>query len=580
MQKTPPNVHFIQKAIRGDTYTVLADSALEPEDEFTDLYWSQSSSQNVILTPPYEPKRLHRLSSQNNVLNQCIEAMEVNIDGTGYDFVPAEGLDASAINEAEKKLVTSFFNEPIPGKTFLQIRRRLRRDMESTGYGFLEVLRNVKGDVVGFRNIDSHAIRFVKLDAPVMVAKTITRGGTDIEIKMLDRERRFVQNVQSSSYGLHYYREFGTTRHCSRITGEWESETNVIDQNNRATELIVFNVNPDVMSPYGIPRWINQLPSVLGSRKAEEDNLEFLDSGGMPPAIIFVQGGVLAGTAADQLNHYLTGQLKNRNRAVVVEVQSSSGTLDATGSVQVKVERFGSERANDALYQSFDKNAEEHVRIGFRLPPLFIGRSNDYSFATAVVSYMVAEAQVFQPEREEFDSIINKTLLKALGIKTVVLKSRPVSLKTIENKIQALQLVADKVDGSEFVAEVNKLADTKLVFKEAAPAQPEAQQPPQTQDEKPQNAPVGKEPEQVDSPNVAKQVSTLKLAHDWAVANGLIVAKRELEDSEKKEILLKVENLSLEEQPLFFKAVSTLALSAPNPSFTDLVGAHGHSHIS
>lgn len=50
---------------------------------------------------------------------------------------------------------------------------------------------------------------------------------------------------------------------------------------------------------------------------------------------------------------------------------------------------------------------------------MFIGKAADYNFATAYTAYMVAEAQVFLPERDEFDNnMINATIVKALGVES------------------------------------------------------------------------------------------------------------------------------------------------------------------
>ena len=176
--------------------------------------------------------------------------------------------------------------------------------------------------------------------------------------------------------------------------------TKPVPPEKRGSELLILGINPDVTTPYFLPRWINQLPSVIGSRAAEEQNLQFLDAGGLPPAIVFIQGGTLIKDTSDQLRMYLSGLNKNKNRAVVVEVQSVSGSLDAAGKVDVKVERFGSAQSQDSMFTNYDEVTEEHVRVGFRLPPLFLGKAVDYNFATAQTSYMVAEAQVFLPERD------------------------------------------------------------------------------------------------------------------------------------------------------------------------------------
>src|SRR5882724_8073818 len=105
-------VYFIQKVIKGDTYMVLADSQLELEDEFLGLYYTSAQDTKILLQPPYNPQDLLSLVTRNNVLLQCIEAMVVNIDGTGYEFesiTPDEDID-----EKELAKATAFFEEPYP----------------------------------------------------------------------------------------------------------------------------------------------------------------------------------------------------------------------------------------------------------------------------------------------------------------------------------------------------------------------------------------------------------------------------------------------------------------------------------
>ncbi len=459
-------IKFIQKVIKGETWLVMAQSAVELEDEFSSLYFTAKSANNLFLMPPFEPNVLLNLVQTNNVLNQCIEAMEVNIDGTGHEFVPAE--EGKEINPEEEKIAKAFFEEPYPGMGFIPVRRKMRRQMESVGYAFIEVLRNLAGELVGLRSVETAHIRMVKLDAAIQVKKKIQRDGKEVELQFLDRERRFAQTVALKQQV--YYREFGTTRHINRDTGDWETPEAPVPPDKRGTELICVGINPDVTTPYWLPRWINQLPSVIGSRAAEEQNLQFLDAGGLPPAIVFIQGGTLVKGTSDQLRMYLSGLNKNKNRAVVVEVQSSSGSLDAAGKVDVKVERFGSAQSQDAMFMEYDANTEEHVRVGFRLPKLFLGRTDDYNFATAQVAYMVAEAQVFGPERTEFDSMVNKTIMNELKLKTLKFKSKPITLKDVATQLKALELSTTVATRESFLKEVNTVASMALEMAEA-PAQ-------------------------------------------------------------------------------------------------------------
>lgn len=455
-------VHGVESFLKSDSKKVIASSTLEPEDEFSDLYDAVKGDKNTVLKPTFNLKGLAALVSHNNILSQCVEAMEVNVDGTGHDFYPIE--EGGTYDENEYKTAKDFFTEPFFETSFIQIRRAVRRDLESTGNGFIEVIRALDGTVVALRHLSALSTRFIRLDEEVGVTKPINRGGVETTLTISVRERRFIQKIGSNKI---YYREFGASRELNAVTGEWlaagsKDETEDGKPIKRATEVIAFNVNTDHSTPYGIPRWINQMPSILGSRKAEEQNLEFLDSGGMPPAMIFIQGGSLAEDSANQARQYLSGKNDKKYRAVIIEAISNSGSLDNAGQVKVQVERFGADTANDAMYSTYDKTTEDHVRVGFRLPPIFVGRSQDYSYATAVISYMVAEEQVFNPERTEFDAKINNTIMKALGLKTIKFVSKPITLKTLEDKFRGLALVSPYATSESMLEEVNSITGMDL----------------------------------------------------------------------------------------------------------------------
>jgi len=565
-------IHYVQRVLKGDTYMVLASSQFEPEDEFKGYTAGVKDSSKAVLEPPFPLKVLAGLSSVNNILSQCIEAMVVNIDGTGHELISVE--DGKDHDKTEEKNLLSFLNEPYPGKSLISIRTDIRNDSENSGTGYMEVLRNAEGDLMGLRHMPATGVRMVRLDAPLDVEKTVSRNGKDVKIKVQERERRFVQSAGSNRYI--YYREFGVSRHLHRDTGEWESEENPLDPNVRATELLAFRVKKDLNSPYGLPRWINQLPSVLGSRKAEEENLSFLDAGGMPPAIIFIQGGTLAKDVANDLRMYLSGQAKNKYRAAIVEAQSSGGSIDKDAGVKITVERFGAEKANDAMFANYDKSTEDHVRVGFRLPPLFIGRSEDYNFASAKTSYMVAEAQVFGPERTEFDEIFNRTVMKALGAKTCKFKSKPITLKDVETQMKGLELSKDVTTKESFIKEMNTI--TGLVLEEnkdapqpgmpvpgAAPGVPGAPGVP-----KPKAAPVvapkAKTAGSIAPEKPAKKVQKMAaLAQEWGRAEGLIPSKFDFSEADRETIRKQVDELSVDDKAF----VTTLLINHANAPETE-----------
>jgi PBSX family phage portal protein len=564
-----PDLSVVAKVIKGDTYMVMNDSAKELEDEFVNLYYVQGGTgSNLAVMPPYPPKTLKQLVKQNNILNQCVQAMEVNIDGTGHEFVKMD--DTVEIDEDELAQARAFFTEPYPGKSFITQRRALRQDLESMGYAYLEVLRTMDGSIVGTRYIEGQTIRMVRLGEPMDMKYTVSRGGQNVDLTIKERPRRYMQTFNGMN--CQYFKEFGVPLDLDKYTGAWAEAGKSLPAERRASEVLAFGVDKDHGGPYSVPRWINQLPSVLGSRKAEEANLEFFDSGGMPPAIIFIQGGQMVGDASNQLRTYLSSANRKKGRAVVVELASNSGSIDSSGSVSARVERFGAQ-SGDAMYDKYDTKAEEHVRVGFRLPQLFIGRAQDLNYATAVIAYQVAEAQVFQPERTEFDEIINKTLMKGLGYKTIRFRSLPITMKSVDELLKGLPLVTEFVDKKDVVVAVNSALGTDLKYKEP-PKEPPTDEgaDPGAGTEEPPQEPHKAAPDTAPSkPQVKKSevptIELLKLVRRMAEIESLVDPLLDLSDSEKETVLKSVAMLDPETKQLFNQLLASYC--AP---------AHDHSH--
>jgi len=470
--------------VKGEEFSkaetaLLQSNALTVDD--ADVYQHTASADGKgtnIIQPTYRPIQMSSLTHENNTLFQCVTAMEVNIDGTGYEISRKDG-EVHTEQDAETiQGLRDFFDEPYPCISFTTMRRYLRRDLESTGNGYLEVIRDVEGEITFLQHLDANLTAMVRLDKPVQVSTEITRLGRDKTVNLYKRERRFAQKINNK---MVYYREFGSSRQLDRITGYWEGDPRLKETEalapdgtilpaRRATEIIHFRVVKDVKTSYGVPRWVNNIPSVLGGRKAEEMNLDFFNSGGLPPAMVIIQGGSLSGQARKDLTSYLAAPAKNKQRGVLFEVFSTSGEIGKSGGVQVKVERFGSEKQSDAMFMKYDERTREHIRVAFRLPPLFLGLSEDYNFATAYTAYIVAEAQVFAPERTEFDEAINVKIMKELA-PDYVFRSLPISVTDVEQQLKAMGMVKDFSEKEDWVKGINDIASIETIYEEPEPVE-------------------------------------------------------------------------------------------------------------
>jgi capsid portal protein len=528
-----------------------------PEDTFSAQYQHQNNSRGVvILEPVFKPGTLNTLVTQNNILSQCVEAMEVNIDGTGHTIElihEVEGQpEPQGEDKKEKEMLDEFFAEPYPGKSMVTIRRALRTDLESNGNGYLEVRRNLQDEIMTLDHLEAENMRLVRLDDPVTVSKKMRRGNKEMDVQVSQRERRFVQIINGKKT---YFREFGSSRQLNKRTGQWAEKGATIPAEQRASEVMHF--------------------------KVKEYNLDFFEAGGLPPVLIMIQGGYLAQGVKEELSAHLNAAGAVKHRAAIVEAMSASGSLDAAGSVKMSVERFGAERQQDSMFQAYDKNSEEHVRTAFRLPPMFVGRAQDYNFATAMTGYMVAEAQVFAPERLEFDERMN-VLCKALGATKFKFKSKPITLADVANQIKGVEMASTgKIATPEsLIKAINKLTGLQLEHQDppepTAPEGPGAVlKPGEKPAAKPATKPAAggdKNPKGVDDPTATRNQQVSKhdhptlalLAHDWATVLGLNGPNWVLESTRVTEVQKQVSALDGEELKVFNSLLALKSLAGVN----------------
>lgn len=528
-------------------------------------------TENQIITPPYDLQRLERMLEENNILGPCVAAMVTNVDGTGWVIEKTDGTAPTAEEEKEIKALSSFFNEPAPDESFTTIRKKMRRDLESMGNGYLEVIRDLESDVAMLRYVDAKLVELVRLDEPVPVVVELERDGKKIKVQTLMRERRFAQRIGSS---IQYFREFGTSRQLNRKTGKWVQAGEVVSPEDLATELMWFKLEKNWETPYGIPRWIGQLPAVLGSRLSELLNLQFFDAGGVPPIMVIVQGGKLAQDAADTLKQHFSSRT-NKHQVAVLEAYGTVGSLDTNPQVRVQVERFGADRQQDAMFKEYEKRTGELIRRSFRLPPLFTGETQDFSFATAFASYTVAEAQVFAPERHEFDEAINLKIVRKLpNGEKYRFRSLPLNVKDAVQQLEAIRMAAAEkaIDREELVRALNEAVDLELKPSEE-PEEEEAEF-----DEFGQPIENGRMPEQESQPRepptrkqaVFKEASELISLAD-RVSRAMEGGLRNKETAaELGKLMLEVSKLDPNELKTFQTVLATKVFASPQHDLTGL----------
>ena len=390
-----------------------------PEDPFMNLY------DNGVIAPPYDLEKLVRLPEYSNILSQCVEAMVTNIDGFGFTLEPVGNADpendGTPVKEAEdeRKSILHFFefcNQEMP---YSQLRRRVRRDLEVLGNGYWEIIRDGKGDIAWIEHIEGHTMRLTKLDDEYTPVTYMIRDDANNNLIPYETRKRFRRFVQIRNNIKTYFKEFGDPRYLDARTGNYADESEIERKDfTPANEVIHFKLYCPY-SPYGVPRWLGNLLAVEGSRQAEEVNFEYFENNTVPPLALLV-AGTLGDQTVDRIRDFVNDEMRGRkgfNKMLVIEAAPFDAVMPGTGTprVSIQFQPLSDAQQKDALFDNYDKTNREKVRSAFRLPPVFVGLTGDYTRATARESREVAEEQVFAPERADHDFIINRLLFPTMS---------------------------------------------------------------------------------------------------------------------------------------------------------------------
>lgn len=403
--------------------------------------FTEDDNSNLILQTPYSITRLDEIFEQSNILRQCVSAMVTNVCSFGYRTVPIE--DGIEVDEQEEKLLKSFIDSPNTEETLVGLQSKKTDDYERYGFGFIEVIRDAKKRPSLLRHARSFTIRILrKSGEAVPVVTEVYRGGRRSRVTEYKRFRKYVQIVGGKKV---YFKEFGDPRIMDYRNGRYSSKDYRIPKKYQATELL--HERQYSQDAYGLPRWISQLPSILGSRESEEVNMRYFEDNTVPPMIMAIAGGRLTKQSFQDLNRLLTerGVGKDRqNQILLVEAIPETTGLDDKGSVSIQVEKLADVRPSDGLFKDYDESNMAKIRSSFRLPPVVLGMSQDVNFATANVSAYLAETQVFLPERQAHDEFFNKNFVNhpsGLNLKTVKLESKGPSVTNPDQIVKTLTAV-------------------------------------------------------------------------------------------------------------------------------------------
>lgn len=351
----------------------------------------------------------------STILPQCIRAYKNNIAGFGIGVRYIEDIDETPEMAEEFGRAQEIIELLNIEQDTKEVFEDIVEARETYGIAYLEVIRNVAGEVVQIDFIkDTPSIHKTKPLEPYIPSIYYHHG------KQLERRKRYCKYKQEIRGKTVYFREFGDPRIMDIRNGKYLADGETLELEHQANEIMEFAVGTE---PYGEVRWIGQVLGVDGSRKAESLNNNYFENGRHTPLMIMIKGGTLTDDSFEKLQSYMN-EIKGaagQHAFIILETESTDGRtdFDQQDKPEIEVKDLASILQKDELFQDYLDNNRRKVQSAFQLPDLYVGYTTDFNRATAQTAQEVTEEQVFQPERKSLAWAINNRLLNGYQFRYV-----------------------------------------------------------------------------------------------------------------------------------------------------------------
>ena len=367
------------------------------------------------ITPPNDLRGLRNLVKNSTILPQCIRAYKNNIAGFGIGVRYIEDGEETPEKAAEYSRAQEIIELLNIEQDTKEVFEDIVEARETYGIAYLEVIRNVAGEVVQIDFIkDTPSVSKTRPLEPY-IPTTYYHHGQQIE-----RKKRYCKYKQMIGGKTVYFREFGDPRIMDSRDGKYLEEGETLELEHQANEIMEFAIGTEA---YGEVRWIGQVLGVDGSRKAESLNNNYFENGRHTPLMIMIKGGTLTDDSFEKLQNYMN-EIKGaagQHAFIILETESTDGRtdFDQQDKPEIEVKDLANILQKDELFQDYLDNNRRKVQSAFQLPDLYVGYTTDFNRATAQTAQEVTEQQVFQPERKSLAWAINNRLLNEYQFKYV-----------------------------------------------------------------------------------------------------------------------------------------------------------------
>ena len=409
---------------------------------------STTETDGSWVLPPYDPKNLRLVVEESSILRQAIDAYTNNIIGYGISPAYFDESEEDGGQSSEWDTVQEALDWLSVERSLGDLMEEVLRDREETGNAFLEVIRDKDGKVIQLERVKPELVQMTKPEPDAILATIRYKG------KKKDVYRRF----RKYKVDKYQFKQFGDPRMMDFETGKVTE-----DPTRAARELLHLKIGND---HWGVPRWIGALVAILGARKAELLNWRYFVQGRHTPSALLVQNGQLTPESEAAFIEYAStvGNESMQHKMLILEFLTANNTEQYGKDAKTAVElvSMADMLQNDGLFLEYDEKMREKVLSAFRLPPVYVGMSQDYNRSTVEEAKRIAEEQVFQAERAELEDLFNRHLLAEYELSDVYVEVKGPELSNDELTVNALDKLGTSLSTNEKRAVLSKMLGMEL----------------------------------------------------------------------------------------------------------------------
>jgi PBSX family phage portal protein len=301
---------------------------------------------DTVSRPPYALEQLVFLAESQPLHGSSLEQKAIDVIGDGPLLLPKKEGDDAAVGD--KDAYEQWMDDLTEQQTLVELLQATWLDYETTGFGFIEVARDIEGIVRHIYHVPSHTMR-------------AHRDG-----------KRYIQIRQGrmawfKRWGVTYEDADGQTIPIEKVpllTANGRRAVDGTSFDKLANEVLVFVKSSRRSTWYGIPNYISAIGDIAMSLAARDYNIKFFNNAREPRYIMVITG--LANNVdemIDNLTSELTTQHNEPHRNLV---------LPLSGGAEVKIERLTAV-ANDQHFTKMMEACARNILIAHRMPPDRLG---------------------------------------------------------------------------------------------------------------------------------------------------------------------------------------------------------------